>query len=180
MSILAPLLAGGQTVGVLLGPSLGDVTRFGEEERQLVDTTARALSAAFENGSLERSLQQMKTIEQELKHLALHDPLTHLPNRTRFVERVSAVATDDFKFVNDSLGHDIGDELLVNVGRQITGCLRPDDLAAAGRRRVRARPSRPRLASRSSKPSMSRSGSVATPSVRRPASVSPWARRARK
>lgn len=147
VSILAPLLAGGQTVGVLLvGPSLGDVTRFGEEERQLVDTTARALSAAFENGSLERSLQQMKTIEQELKHLALHDPLTHLPNRTRFVERVSAVASmeaevaepfallfidlDDFKFVNDSLGHDIGDELLVNVGRQITGCLRPDDLAA--------------------------------------------------
>lgn len=147
LSIIAPLVTGEQTVGALvIGPPLGDVARFGEEERRLVDTTAHALSAALENGSLERSLAQMKTIEQELTHLAHHDPLTELPNRTRFIERVAEAASpansasgsfallfidlDDFKFVNDSLGHDIGDALLVEVGRRISLCLRPGDLAA--------------------------------------------------
>ena len=69
-----------------------------------------------------------------LRYQALHDPLTGLPNRALFVERLREVLAnagphtriglcyldlDGFKVVNDSLGHDVGDELLVTVGRRL-------------------------------------------------------------
>jgi diguanylate cyclase (GGDEF)-like protein len=77
---------------------------------------------------------------------ALTDPLTGLPNRALFVDRLDhamvraerdgqAVAVlfldvDDFKLVNDSLGHHAGDRLLVEVARRIRGCVRRSDTAA--------------------------------------------------
>jgi len=85
-------------------------------------------------------------------HLALtlratHDSLTGLPNRAALSERLEAcfrpgddrrvgqesvlfVDVDDFKDVNDSLGHDGGDELLIQLARRLTDCVRPQDLVA--------------------------------------------------
>lgn len=145
--IVAPLTIDGVAIGALLvSPPLSEVARFGEDERRLVDTTARALSVSLENGALERSLGQLRTLEEQLSHQAFHDTLTQLPNRARFVERVSEVAAeasesttefallfidlDDFKTVNDSLGHAAGDALLVEVSSRIESCLRTGDLAA--------------------------------------------------
>ncbi|MDQ3757748.1 MAG: EAL domain-containing protein, partial [Actinomycetota bacterium] len=87
-----------------------------------------------------------KRAEIQLAHQALHDPLTGLPNRTLFLDRLSlAVARldrrpttvavlfldlDRFKVVNDSLGHDVGDQLIMAMGQRLRGVLRPGDTAA--------------------------------------------------
>ena len=84
--------------------------------------------------------------EAEIRHQAFHDPLSGLANRTLFRDRLDhALAThrrtgaalavlfvdlDDFKTVNDSLGHQAGDRLLVAVAGRISACLRPQDTAA--------------------------------------------------
>jgi diguanylate cyclase (GGDEF)-like protein len=80
---------------------------------------------------------------QNLQRLALSDSLTGLGNRTMFTERLRAagrddsrpgavivVDVDDFKTVNDSLGHDAGDEVLLVVAGRIRSCIRPCDTAA--------------------------------------------------
>jgi len=83
----------------------------------------------------------------ELAHRASHDPLTGLPNRRAFVEQVEQalerrtrhaagrvavlfVDVDDFKVVNDSLGHGAGDRLLEAVAERLAGALRPEDVVA--------------------------------------------------
>ena len=84
--------------------------------------------------------------EAEMRHQALHDPLTGLPNRTFFVERLTQwlaraergngtgavmfVDLDHFKIVNDALGHVRGDQLLQAVSRRVRAALRPSDTVA--------------------------------------------------
>ena len=103
-------------------------------------------------------ITQRHELQQRLRHQAMHDPLTGLPNRTLFQERLQAMfATpgsrvglcyfdlDRFKAVNDRLGHEVGDGLLVGVadrlGRIADGALPPD--GQDGRRRVRGAGARP-------------------------------------
>ena len=88
-----------------------------------------------------------KRMEEELTHQALYDPLTELPNRAflvnlvdrsirrgeRHPEYMFAVLNldlDRFKLVNDSLGHTIGDQLLVALSHRLLDCLRPGDVVA--------------------------------------------------
>jgi diguanylate cyclase (GGDEF)-like protein/PAS domain S-box-containing protein len=88
-----------------------------------------------------------RTAEQRLRHGALHDDLTGLPNRALFMDRVDQalrrrsrethgtpailfVDIDGFKLVNDSLGHDVGDQLLVALSRRLTEAMGPDDTVA--------------------------------------------------
>jgi diguanylate cyclase (GGDEF)-like protein/PAS domain S-box-containing protein len=89
---------------------------------------------------------EQKRLEAQLLHDAFHDPLTGLANRALFREhldraldrsrrRRAGVAVlfldvDDFKVVNDSLGHAAGDRLLVEVAERLTATIRPDDIAA--------------------------------------------------
>ncbi len=85
-----------------------------------------------------------KAVEQQLRHAARHDPLTGLGNRLRLDEllpqalqqlgkpgaRQAAllfIDLDRFKLINDSLGHACGDQVLVEVGRRLSQCLRPGD-----------------------------------------------------
>lgn len=104
---------------------------------------ARQIAMLVENRALNLSLERRA---EELRHLALHDPLTRLANRTLFGDRLEhAVARaarsrdelavlfldlDRFKSVNDSVGHLAGDELLVQVADRLAGCLRPADTLA--------------------------------------------------
>lgn len=87
--------------------------------------------------------QDLATANKELRHMAVHDPLTHLPNRTLFNDRLKhmievasrdnvhfAVASIDlveFKQINDSYGHDAGDAVLVEIGRRFSSVLRKSD-----------------------------------------------------
>jgi len=128
----------------VVGNRVGGVS-FDNEDARLFETLASHTSVALENGRLEQSLTQLRELEQRLKHLAFHDPLTGLGNRTLFAQHVeTALATDDgntrcavlfidlddFKTVNDTLGHAAGDQLLIAVAERITACLRPEDHAA--------------------------------------------------
>ncbi|MEV4411449.1 EAL domain-containing protein [Catellatospora sp. NPDC049609] len=93
-----------------------------------------------------RDVTDQRRMESELTHLAYHDSLTGLANRVRFAERIGqAIARadadgsvvgvlfidlDDFKVVNDTLGHEHGDRLLRAVGQRLAAVLRADDVAA--------------------------------------------------
>lgn len=93
-----------------------------------------------------RDITQRKALEQQLFTQASYDSLTGLPNRRMFSERLREevakairnkknvvllfIDLDEFKQVNDTLGHEIGDELLINVAQRIRDCVRESDTAA--------------------------------------------------
>ena len=93
-----------------------------------------------------RDISERKAFEEHLAYQAFHDSLTCLPNRALFIERlVHALARsvrqkttvavlfldmDNFKVVNDSLGHEAGDCLLVSVANRLSACIRPGDTVA--------------------------------------------------
>ena len=92
-------------------------------------------------------VSQRRAAERQLQHDALHDPLTGLPNRALFMDRLEQVLhrsvrdptascavlfvdIDRFKLVNDSLSHAVGDQLLVALGARFMEMLRPGDTVA--------------------------------------------------
>jgi diguanylate cyclase (GGDEF)-like protein/PAS domain S-box-containing protein len=94
-----------------------------------------------------QDISARKRAEEQIHHAAFHDALTGLPNRTRLADRLSLaverakrtsdyrfavlfVDLDRFKVVNDSLGHDLGDRLLVDLSRRLEGCVRKVDTVA--------------------------------------------------
>ncbi|MGH9174229.1 MAG: putative bifunctional diguanylate cyclase/phosphodiesterase, partial [Vicinamibacterales bacterium] len=145
-AMIAPLGADGGIVGAMVVTNrLGDVTTFTAEDLRLYATVASHVGTALENGQLERSLTKLSVLQDELKHQAFHDGLTQLANRSLFRENVDArlaatvhgdrsvvmfVDLDDFKFVNDTYGHEAGDAMLVEVARRLNLCTRGSDLTA--------------------------------------------------
>ncbi|MBI5676602.1 MAG: EAL domain-containing protein [Nitrospirae bacterium] len=114
---------------------------------------SRGLAVKNESGLVARmagsqtEITERKIAEEQLIHDAFHDTLTGLPNRVLFMDRlkhadrraarhkdyifsVLFVDLDRFKVVNDSLGHAIGDELLVAVSQRLEECLRPGETVA--------------------------------------------------
>jgi diguanylate cyclase (GGDEF)-like protein/PAS domain S-box-containing protein len=93
-----------------------------------------------------RDIGARRSVHMQLVHDAQHDPLTHLANRRLFLERLDAawdsmtqpadliavlfIDVDHFKAINDQLGHEVGDHVLVTIANQVSALLRPTDLVA--------------------------------------------------
>lgn len=113
-----------------------DITERKRIEEELKLTTAE----------LVRYNNELKLSEQRLRYLAHHDPLTGLPNRQSFYEHLNQaliwaqnnqvlvgllfIDLDGFKQVNDTLGHDWGDRLLIAIAQRLSGCLRHSDIVS--------------------------------------------------
>jgi diguanylate cyclase (GGDEF)-like protein len=119
----APLLHHGEMVGVLtVRERMGEMRRFGVRDLRLVEIVASELAKAIDRGQLQRQLGRAATT----------DLLTSLPNlneTSRLIDLqlrggrgeliVAAIAVDSFREVNDTLGHQVGDELLLEVTRRL-------------------------------------------------------------
>jgi diguanylate cyclase (GGDEF)-like protein len=165
IALVALLLTAGSIVltaailySVLRSLVLGPLEQLGEATRQIgsgnlvtnVGIRRRdeigALAASFEE--MGRNLQQS---HEQIAYLAYHDSLTGLPNRRMFFEELERsvvyaarhgnvvgllfVDIDDFKRVNDVLGHQAGDDLLREIARRLSGVVRPYDTVSRGESR---------------------------------------------
>ena len=136
-AIVAAIRGDGGLAGMLLvGGRLGDVATFTIDDRKLIETLAGHAGVVLEN----------EQVREQLRHQAFHDALTGLPNRALFAQRVGEalalaraggpepvvlfVDLDDFKTINDGLGHGVGDDVLVAAGQRIDAAVAPDGLAA--------------------------------------------------
>ena len=135
-ALAAPVHEHGEVVGSLVVATHREGRRYSQAEREM-------LVAFAEHASL--ALTDARTVDDAL-HLALHDSLTGLPNRALLHDRMDQateraertggsvaalfVDLDEFKTVNDSLGHAAGDELLVEAAKRLLRCVRLSDTAA--------------------------------------------------
>lgn len=132
----------GEELALVVTDRSGAVRPFDEKDSQLFETLAVHAGLALQNTGL---VSQLRTEVEITEHLATHDVLTELPNRTLFhqqlqatlhdPERAAEVAVllidlDRFKDVNDTLGHHNGDRLLAEVGQRLRASLDANDLIA--------------------------------------------------
>ncbi|MBW3651910.1 MAG: diguanylate cyclase, partial [Actinobacteria bacterium] len=130
---------------VLVANRVGEIDHFDHTDLGLFEPVARNLGLVLESGTLEQSLQQLRDLEAQLRHQAYHDPLTTLANRSQFIGQVEMaldfatdrrdlalllVDLDDFKALNEGLGHPVGDQVLISVADRIKQVIGHDAAAA--------------------------------------------------
>jgi diguanylate cyclase (GGDEF)-like protein len=146
-ALLISLVGENRLLGLLVVADRADeVSTFGQEDVKLFRTFAGQAALLLENEQLEQSLAKLTELEAKLRHQALHDALTGLPNRRLFHARVDEafqrsagesidpvvlfIDLDGFKAINDDLGHAAGDDLLVAFAERLRSNVRPEELPA--------------------------------------------------
>ena len=143
--LVAPILArDAYSAGVVCVADTAPDRRWSAEDRQLLSDLATTFGTEL---ALRRELVIRRDTHDALVHVTLHDELTRLPNRAYFLERlrhafsqaqadppqhfaVLFLDLDQFKVVNDSIGHHGGDALLVAVAERLASVVRPEDTVA--------------------------------------------------
>ena len=159
--ILVPLVGKHQLLGGIAGLNKTVEGEFNERDFELLSIFASQVSIAIENAitvgalneanrkteqlrkELEDTNKKLLRTNTELQHLAVHDPLTKLPNRTLIMDRLDQgiraasrgeaqlalimIDLDHFKEINDTLGHAVGDQLLCCIAERFRGALRDVD-----------------------------------------------------
>ena len=143
-AMACPVRQGGRAVGSLVVATRRAHRTYSGSEQEALVAFAEHVSLALNDAQSVQALH--RAVETATFH-SLHDSLTGLPNRALFLDRLSHagqrsarrggrpftvlfIDVDDFKVVNDSLGHLVGDRLLTAVGERISGCLRAEDTVA--------------------------------------------------
>jgi diguanylate cyclase (GGDEF)-like protein len=142
-AMLAALPGETRVVGTFLVAHHGEVGGFDDDDLTLFATLANHASVSLEYDRLEHLVLRLRELQGRLEHQAFHDPLTGLANRALFLDRLGEALTsgrrdytllfldlDDFKAINDNLGHATGDELLEAVAGRLRGTLKSGDVAA--------------------------------------------------
>lgn len=141
VSMSIPVEMGGRAIAYFNLDNFDDPNAFGEEAIEMGRIFAHQVAALWQRFRLEAELRKERAA---LERLAFFDPLTGLPNRALLHDRlqhalaqrgagaltVMFLDLDDFKDVNDTLGHDTGDALLREVSRRLEACLRAGDTVA--------------------------------------------------
>jgi diguanylate cyclase (GGDEF)-like protein len=137
-----PLFKDAEPIGILAF-HCSETGAFTPELIELLQRLAENVSFAL--GNFDRADEKARA-DQQIEHLATHDGLTNLPNRVMFNQllhfaietarrhdrrfAVLFIDLDRFKVINDSLGHEAGDALLIEIGRRLRLSLRPNDVVA--------------------------------------------------
>ena len=131
--VLVALKGENRVVGLLvLAERVGVERSFNSDELRLVETLAGNVSVALQFDHLEHAVRELTSLRADLEREAFYDSLTGLANRSLFINRVDKalrtranslfvlfIDIDDFKTINDTLGHQSGDEVLAEVAKRL-------------------------------------------------------------